>query len=32
MTVAEVQRVAKAYFRPENRLVLTLMPSGKAAQ
>src|SRR3954466_10124048 len=32
MTAAEVQRVAKAYFRPENRLVLTLMPSGKAAQ
>jgi zinc protease len=32
MTVAEVQRVAKTYFRPENRLVLTLMPSGKAAQ
>src|SRR3954449_8884373 len=30
MTVAEVQRVAKTYFRPENRLVLTLMPSGKA--
>ncbi len=32
MTAAEVQRVAKTYFRPENRLVLTLMPSGKAAQ
>src|SRR3954449_6969610 len=32
MTAAEVQRVARAYFRPENRLVLTLMPSGKAAQ
>src|SRR5712671_4342026 len=30
MTAAEVQRVAKTYFRPENRLVLTLMPSGKA--
>jgi predicted Zn-dependent peptidase len=30
MTVAEVQRVAKTYFRAENRLVLTLMPSGKA--
>src|SRR4051812_16492545 len=30
MTVAEVQRVANTYFRPENRLVLTLMPSGKA--
>jgi zinc protease len=32
MTAAEVQRVAKVYFRQENRLVLTLMPSGKAAQ
>src|SRR3954452_12364790 len=30
MTAAEVQRVAKTYFRAENRLVLTLMPSGKA--
>src|SRR5712671_1267351 len=29
MTAAEVQRVAKTYFRAENRLVLTLMPSGK---
>jgi len=29
MTVADVQRVAKTYFRPENRLVLTLLPSGK---
>src|SRR6195256_5289378 len=32
MTAAEVQRVARTYFRPENRLVLTLLPSGKAAQ
>ena len=30
ITIADVQRVAKTYFRPENRLVLTLMPSGKA--
>src|SRR3954464_5522627 len=32
MTVGDVQRVARTYFRPENRLVLTLNPSGKAAQ
>src|SRR3954468_20398820 len=30
ITAADVQRVARTYFRPENRLVLTLMPSGKA--
>ena len=30
MTVGDVQRVARTYFKPENRLVLTLMPSGKA--
>jgi zinc protease len=30
LTAADVQRVARTYFKPENRLVLTLMPSGKA--
>ncbi|HZR24794.1 MAG TPA: pitrilysin family protein [Vicinamibacterales bacterium] len=30
VTAADVQRVAKTYFRPENRLVLTLVPSAKA--
>jgi zinc protease len=30
ITVGDVQRVARTYFRAENRLVLTLMPSGKA--
>lgn len=28
VTSADVQRVARSYFVPENRLVLTLMPSG----
>src|SRR5262245_2788545 len=28
ITAADVQRVAKTYFTPENRLVLTLMPAG----
>jgi zinc protease len=29
ITAADVQRVARTYFRAENRLVLTIMPSGK---
>jgi predicted Zn-dependent peptidase len=28
VSVADVQRVAKTYFTPENRLVLTIMPKG----
>src|SRR3954454_9307900 len=28
LTTADVQRVAKTYFTPENRLVLTIMPKG----
>jgi zinc protease len=28
LTTADVQRVAKRYFTPENRLVLTIMPRG----
>ena len=31
ITAADVQRVARTYFTPENRLVITLMPSGKTA-
>ncbi|HZT75421.1 MAG TPA: pitrilysin family protein [Vicinamibacterales bacterium] len=31
-TIADVQRVARKYFRAENRLVLTLVPSEKVAQ
>ena len=30
ITLADVQRVAKTYFTPENRMVLTIMPNGKA--
>ena len=28
VTAADVQRVARTYFTPENRLVLTVLPSG----
>jgi zinc protease len=31
ITAADVQRVARTYFTPDNRLVITLMPSGKTA-
>jgi len=30
ISVADVQRVARTYFRPENRMVLTMLPSAKA--
>lgn len=32
ITIADVQRVARTYFRPENRIVLTLLPNGEAGQ
>ena len=31
VSAADLQRVAKTYFRPENRLVLTIMPRGASA-
>jgi zinc protease len=31
MTVGDIQRAARAHFRPENRLVLTVMPRGQRA-
>jgi zinc protease len=31
ISAADVQRVARTYFTPENRLVLTLLPSGRTA-
>src|SRR5262249_9215072 len=30
ITTADVQRVARTYFTPENRLIMTLMPSARA--
>ena len=30
ISAADVQRVAKTYFTPENRLVMTIMPKGTA--
>jgi zinc protease len=32
LTAADVQRVAKKYFTPENRLVLTIMPKSRAGR
>ncbi len=30
ITLADVQRVARTFFTPENRIVLTILPNGKA--
>ena len=30
ISATDVQRVARTYFRPENRVILTMLPSGKA--
>ena len=32
ISIADVQRVARTYFTPENRLVLTLLPNGQAGR
>jgi zinc protease len=32
ISTADVQRVAKTYFRPENRIVLTIMPQARTGQ
>jgi len=32
ITIADVQRVARTYFTPDNRLVLTLLPNGQAGR
>jgi predicted Zn-dependent peptidase len=32
LTTADIQRVAKTYFTPENRLVLTVLPNQGSAQ
>ena len=32
IAIADVQRVARTYFTPENRLVLTLLPNGQAGR
>jgi zinc protease len=31
LTAADVQRVARRYFTPENRLVLTILPKTRAS-